>query len=366
MDNIFTKTAIFIVLLIIILAFVGTPASANEPTAVGLESFTLTPLNNAVRIDWETGSESGTLAFIIKRGTNGSEQHLDYLGDNGFIYAEGGVAIGHDYSVTDNQVQNGDTHTYILVEIEHDNSEHELDRATVTVGIPATSTPAIIQTDSAATSTSPSTGQSTATIRPTATATSASGADNSINVPTSTPRRIVTVTPRPTATPKNTAAPTAAIVSNSSSSNQGNKSQSEATPHSSAETDTANTNPLGVNDVFAQDEETTSPTEVANVSWSQAQETYPVSTPTAVSVDTYPDHPNSPTAVAPTTDSVPVIGNPQGYNPQSPVDQPENAGTSNADSAQSNLFLWFGFIVALLIFATGLIGSIILFTRKAK
>ncbi len=363
MNNYLTKTAILIATLIGILAFMGKPASADEPKAVGLESFTATPLNNAVRIDWETGSESGTLAFRIKRGTNGSEQFLDYLGDNGYIYAEGGVAVGHDYSVTDDQVQNGDTHTYILIEVENDSSEIELDRVTVTVGIPPTSTPAIIPTNSGTITNPGATNQGTATVRPTATATPNSQSNNSATAPTSTPRRIVTVTPQ-AAQPENTATPTAVTIGNSSSNNQSNSSQSGSTTDSSG--NTAAVNIPSTNEVFAQEEaeESIQPVEVADISAPQSQEDYPALTPTTVTEETYP---NNPTAAVPNTGEVPVIGNSSGYNPQTPnVDQPKESRSFNTDSFESNLFLWLGFIVALLIFATGLVGSIILFTRKVN
>ena len=144
MNTLLPKTG-FLFFILSAIAILWLPTQADEPTAVHLSDFDVVPLNNAVRIEWETGSELGTAGFRLKRAApGGSEEYLTNIGDNGFVIGVGGVSVGGFYSETDDQVFNGEIYTYILIEVENSGNEIELARKTVTVGIPPTNTPVIV------------------------------------------------------------------------------------------------------------------------------------------------------------------------------------------------------------------------------
>lgn len=110
---------------------------AKPAASVGLISFEAIALDNAVRLEWETGTEPGTIGFKLKRSQAGGAS--DYLldpdtGNQLFIRGEGSPTIGATYEFTDNTAINTTTYTYILVDVESDGSETELDQVTVTVG----------------------------------------------------------------------------------------------------------------------------------------------------------------------------------------------------------------------------------------
>lgn len=361
MNKLLPKTTLFLLLFITAIAFLWLPIQADEPTAVDVAVFNLTPLNNAVRIDWETATELNTAGFRIKRATTGgNEEFLDYIGENGFIPAAGNVTTGSTYTVTDNQVQNGSVYTYILFEVENSGTETEQERATVTVGLPSTNTPAPISGGSG------NDNNATATPRPTETATQRATAtltksSTTTAPPTNTPPSFVTVTPKsvqPTASPTPSPNPVNNNQSRDTIANANNDNE---------EIETTGTTITGVTEVLAQEDSTTETGEIAAQTdidlTQQTQDGYPGVTATAVSSadEVYPnDTANNDTVATP----VPVIGSSQGYT-GTESDTP-NTTNGTASTSQGQIFLWLGFIVALLIFITGLIGSIILFTRKSQ
>jgi hypothetical protein len=181
-----------------------------------------------------------------------------------------------------------------------------------------------------------------------------------------------------TITPK--AAQPTATATQAANTNQpnGNSSTNTPIPTSTTITVEANTDAAttGVSEVSALEAE--KPQEIADQTASgndvQAQdEAYPATTATTTAVtdtetgDTYPNN----TAIGETTNAaaatpMPVIGGSQENDSQQTTDSNANEAAQNSSSNQGRLFLWLGFVDALLIFITGLIGSIILFTRKSK
>lgn len=333
----------------------NTTPTPDGPTAVELVSFTATPLDNAVRLVWVTATED-TVGFRIKRSLgNAAAEYLDALGDDesGIIYAQGGVSSGATYVRTDDTVLNGQVVTYILLEIENDGSESEPPdaRRTVTVGIPPTNTAIPV----AAVGSSTPTPTATRPLAVTASATQpAAGGSTAVPVipPTATPVRFATITP--SAGQPDQLATATAVPANTSTNTTTNTQPTRAAEPTS--------NPVFAAGVQAQAEITPLPAVPA------AQDSYPGSNdaifPTAELPASYPLDQVTPTA-SPQPTRINVIGNTQGY--ESAADGNSSQTTANRDSANSRgtLFLWIGFIVALLIFVTGVVGSIVLYTRKA-
>ena len=332
-------------------------ATPEGPTAVTLVSFTATPLNNAVKLVWITGTELNTAGFRLQRGAPGGPfEYLDYLGDDasGIIYGLGGVSDGAIYERTDDTVQNGQTFTYILLEIENDGSEVEPDnaRVTVTVGLPPTNTPvSVIVPGSTATPTRP-TGGTTSTA--TAVSTRVTTAATAASAATATPISFATVTP---AARQATATPPAAAVTNTGSPGV-NPTAVPPTPTRPQANDAALSETTFTGGVaLAQAEETPLPAAPEAV-----QTAYP-----AAGADNAADYPiDQPTAtptptVGPSLTRLAVIGSAPGYDGAANANNQAQAAGGNG---RGTLFLWLGFIVALLIFITGVIGSIILYTRR--
>jgi hypothetical protein len=369
-NKLLPKTILFLVLFITAITILWLPIQADEPTAVHLASFDVVPLNNAVRINWETATEIGTAGFKIKRAaTGGNEEFLDYVGDNGFVEASGNVTSGSSYTATDNQVNNGEAYTYILIELENSGTETELARETITVGIPPTNTPAVVSGGnggSSATATPVATATVTkrATSNPSASATPATNSNTTS--PTQTSPSFVTITPKsvqPTATPtRNT------TTTNTNQSNN-NNSDSDFVNETSNQDNNTDDSMLGVTEVLAQ-EDSTETVEIAAQTdvdlTQQTQDDYPAVTATAVSSsdEIYPSNTTSnSTSDEPVSTPVAIIGSNPGY---TGTDSDTSSSSGTTSSSEGQIFLWLGFIVALLIFITGVIGSIILFTRKSQ
>lgn len=105
--------------------------------AITLESFTATPANATIEIDWATGTEFNTAGFYVGRSTSvkGPFTHIpnNYTDDpSGFVLATGGIAPA-SYNLVDQNVQKGILYYYRLEEI--DNQNHPTFYDPVTAGI---------------------------------------------------------------------------------------------------------------------------------------------------------------------------------------------------------------------------------------
>jgi hypothetical protein len=361
------KLSSLIFILLAALAFVlpagRTHAQNQQPTNVGLVYFIAETHPNGVQLTWETASELNAAGFTLHRRT-GSSGDFVYLENIGFIDAEGGPATGYIYQVVDETAVLGQTYTYRLKETEYNSQVIDLADATITVGATPTPTP---------------------TATATATATSPSNPVNPIPA-TATPTSVPTT--RPTTNPTTIfTLPTMTPISSASSATQGPSTVTPTSPSQSAATPAGNAaQPTAVLPTpTAQSVTNTASQTAANPTQSAAPDRSAVAlaqeaeSPTAVGSENYPSEnlsgDGAPGAEQPPADQPQTIDNPEptpltvigsetAYDaPGSPA---SSASSSQTTDNRSTLFLWLGFIVALLIFITGVVGSIILYTRRAR
>jgi len=87
-----------------------------DPTLIELSSFTATPLNSAVLLEWETETELDNEGFNLLRS---EEEYGQYVKINrNFIPSKGDAGFGAEYSYTDYDVENGVTYYYFLEEVD--------------------------------------------------------------------------------------------------------------------------------------------------------------------------------------------------------------------------------------------------------
>jgi hypothetical protein len=175
--------------LLVVLVLWGTAVFTTTHAAVGLEYFRAeNDPTNVVKLTWKTGYEDSIIGYRIRR----SDQPLPPLSVlfNGtattLVISSPENAFGATYTVYDPNAVTGTTYTYKLYEVLNNNTEAELESATLTVG------------GSSAPTNTPTVGPSAT---PTATATQASGGGGT-----------ATVTPTPTVTPLPTIASATATV----------------------------------------------------------------------------------------------------------------------------------------------------------
>lgn len=346
----------FLVLVVLMGSWLGWTSSLaaqddeEGPVNVGLLYFTATVQADGVRLDWGTATELNTAGFIIQRSSSSSS--FATLNDIGIVSGTGGVATGATYSEVDKTAVPGQTYTYKLVEIETDSSQHDLETVTIFFNPQPTATSIVIG--------NPTSRPSSTAAAATATATGTAVATQNASLPTATPR--ATTAPQPTATSNNSntnTSPAAALQASPLPTvilNQAFNSNSAGSNDASA--DSANS---GV--VFAQEE----PTSAA----------YPDSdapgSDTPPDADSYPPgqeppaeiSPENPTPYPPGTnvDAVPtlaVIGSANPYPPETDTTAP----SPSAEQIRGRILLWAGFLLALFIFISGVIGAIVLYRRR--
>lgn len=89
----------------------------STPTAVDLISFTITPLTDAMRIDWATASEYTSLGFRLYRSTDNQRDHAALITPM-LVPATGDGATGASYTWTDSDVTPDVQYSYWLQEVE--------------------------------------------------------------------------------------------------------------------------------------------------------------------------------------------------------------------------------------------------------
>jgi hypothetical protein len=87
-----------------------------DPTLIELSSFTATPLNSAVLLEWETETELDNEGFNLLRSEEEDGQYVKI--SRNFIPSKGEAGFGAEYSYTDYDVENGVTYYYLLEDVD--------------------------------------------------------------------------------------------------------------------------------------------------------------------------------------------------------------------------------------------------------
>ncbi len=339
---------VFTVLLWLALTFAATASGAAPPRSVTLVYFRGEFTAEGALLEWQTATELNTAGFRIERST-AADGPFSQLNEIGIVPAQGGATSGATYAVTDTTATAGQTLWYRLVEIEFNNSEHELETISLTSGATPTATLEGIATDESDDGDdTPVPTSSAATNTPPASPTATSGAPtNTPSAPGANPTATVsdTGTTRPTFTPGATIERSTVV------------------------------SPVGGGGISNAAE----PTAVTGATaLAQATGGYPGPVPTgATGAEGYPggDILATPSIAAPAGSSpagAPVSGTsfPNAGNGRT-VGAGNGAGQSGEDQDEQSanlgrILLWVGFTVALLVFIAGAFFSIILSTRKQR
>ncbi len=346
---------------------------AHGSQNVEVYSFTGTGITQGVSLEWITGSEVQTAGFRMKRSSSadGPFDFIDLLYEGetlSFIQATG-LETGAEYIVTDTQATPGQTYWYMLIEIEADLDEViAFDVISVVAGIIGSPTPTLPVIGGG------NTGGNTATFTPTATPTATTLPGQTPVIP-NTPVLTNTPVPLATTTPvsgNNQTLPSPTPVSGGSN----NHIPTRASTTTGAATSESNGTPIA--------QITPNPVEAYPGAAPTTDPTLPDTPPDAGGV--YPDGQPIPGAEA-TLSSNPL--NPGSIEVTTTLSDPyqrstpgvTDFGDSNVPGANSTLpapdgatsittggsgrvILWLGFIAGLFIFAAGVFGTILLFTRK--
>ncbi|MEW6716777.1 MAG: hypothetical protein AB1345_04640 [Chloroflexota bacterium] len=170
--------------------------------AVTLVSFTATPGDSKVTLDWETASEIDFAGFFVQRST---QEDGTYARISPFIPAEGDSIVGARYSFVDTNAVNGSTYYYKLEAINNDQTYELHGPVSATPGSSITTTPTATRTPTPTTS-------GTVSPSPTPTRTRTPTRTPTRGTPTKTPTGTIsptaTDTPSATPSPEFTATPT--------------------------------------------------------------------------------------------------------------------------------------------------------------
>ncbi len=345
---------IFLLFSLTLAGIAGDFVFAAPAANVGLTRFEVIPLDNAVRLEWDTDTELETAGFMIMRGQNNA---FDYLADptgSGrlFIVSEGGPASGFNYVHVDETVVNGDTFTYRLIEVEVDGSEILHAESTITVGIVPTNTPIVVgisggsgNNDNASSATPTATQQAVGSPNPTS-ETNSTSIPSATTLPTSAPPKSATTVPiaQENAPDLATALPPSIV---------GPRIESEELLIDSLDqSDGQDESSIAV--AFAQEDPENYPADDASEDGGDG-------------IDPMNELQGS-TEIQDNSERPDVIGAPEYPADSSAAEsdlQPQDIETTSVPSGSAGIaYLWIAFIAALVIFTAAVLGAILLYTRQ--
>lgn len=335
----------------------GLAAQTEEdgPVNVGLLYFTAAIQADGVRLDWGTATELDTAGFIIQRSPDGT--NFTTLNGIGFISSTGGVATGAAYSAVDTTAVTGQTYTYKLVEVETNSNQNDLETATIFFNPQPTATSIVIGNPTPRPSNTPAPA-ATATKQPTATATSTAVSTQISSQPTATPSSLATTSSQPTATSDNF---------NTLASSPGTTSLLQPTAAFQADQpfsdERASSNGSSVGIVQAQEQPTTEAYPASDspaVDTTNSDPSYPAGQePPAEFSPEYP----TPYPAGAETNIVPTLAVIGSSNPY-PLETNGAVPSASPETIRSRILLWAGFLIALFIFLSGIVGAIVLYRRR--
>lgn len=357
-----TVLAIF---LILAFSFFNIPyllASEGSPTNIGLTRFEAISLVNGIRVEWDTDTELGTVGYMLKKGQSGSFSFIkNSEGSDLFISSEGGPDYGSNYSYTDDKAVIDEIYTYQLVEVAADGSRIIQAESSAKAGLEPTQTPIGLP----GTGGDGNDGAPTATFTPRATSQPANTAQ-----PQNTPQPSPTISatnPPPTVTPRlaengNFAPSPSPIAPQSppSTTTEFFENTQESTINNGDES--ANTE-LGVTVALAQEEDM----ENSESSYPGSDLDQPANDESLGAADQAEIIGLSNEAIDGNNQQPVIIGNSKIQN-DNPEQQSQNQQMESDDipgeGLLGRLYLWVGFIAALVIFIAAVIGAILLYTRR--